>query len=127
MQSVRHMLSKGDVVLIGIFLILFILSFFLLRYFPQTGSLVTISVNNKPLYSFSISEDRDITISGPIGDTNLRISENRVWITEAPCPHKICKKMGKIGRAGEIIVCIPNKIFIEVEGTQDSPVDGITM
>jgi len=127
MQSARTILKKGDIVLIGILLFLFIMSFFLLQHFRQAGSLVTVSVNNQPLYSLSLSEEKDITISGPLGNTHLRISENEVWITEAPCPHKICKKMGKIGRAGEIIVCIPNKIFIQVEGNQDSSLDGITM
>jgi hypothetical protein len=36
-------------------------------------------------------------------------------------------RMGKIHRAGEIIVCIPNRILIRIEGEDNRDLDGITM
>jgi hypothetical protein len=127
MQTIRGMLKKGDIVLIVLSLFLFAASFFLFRLLPQKGRIAVVSLDNRPVYLLSLSEDCDLTVSGPVGITSIRIRDGALWITGAPCPHKDCQRMGKISRAGEIIVCIPNKIFIAVEGNQDTVLDGITM
>ncbi|QTA38838.1 NusG domain II-containing protein [Thermosipho ferrireducens] len=40
------------------------------------------------------------------------------WVTNSDCPLKICEKTGKVGGGGKII-CVPNKIVIEVGNTRE--------
>ena len=127
MENIRHLLKKGDIVLIGLLLLFTVASFFIFRFSAKKGRQVTILVDNKEQYRFSLSDDHDASIEGAIGATYIRIREGFLWITEAPCPHKDCMRMGKISHAGEIIVCIPNKILIKVEGEVEDTLDGITM
>jgi hypothetical protein len=123
----RHLLKKGDIVLIGLLFCFTLMSFFFFRYLPQKGSRAIISVDNRERYHLSLTDERDISIEGSMGMTHIRILDGSIWIVRAPCPHKDCMRMGRINRAGEIIVCIPNKIFIEVQGTGERFLDGITM
>ncbi|HBE87040.1 MAG TPA: hypothetical protein DDW53_19330, partial [Lachnoclostridium sp.] len=39
-------------------------------------------------------------------------------ITEASCPDKVCVRTGKIHRSGELIVCLPNRVVITIEGEE---------
>lgn len=39
-----------------------------------------------------------------------------IHVSEANCPVKICRHSGWASRPGEGIVCLPNKLLIEVEG-----------
>ncbi len=59
----------------------------------------------------------------PIVDGDKLIMEvvfdsDGVFIRRASCPDKICEKMGRV-RAGGIIVCVPNKVIVKVNGKTD--------
>lgn len=44
------------------------------------------------------------------------MGDQRVRVIEADCPDQIDVKQGYISRVGEIIVCLPNKLIIEIKG-----------
>ncbi|MBP1754602.1 MAG: putative rane protein, partial [Firmicutes bacterium] len=49
-----------------------------------------------------------------------------VDMLEASCPDEICVKHKKIHYSNETIVCLPNKVVLEVMDTEDSGVDAIS-
>ncbi len=104
-----------------------IFSFAMIQLIQDRGHVCTITINDKEMYRLSLYEDKEIHVRGPIGETRIMVENGSVWITDAPCPQKICQKMGKINRTGEMIVCIPNKVIIQVESGDDQAIDGITM
>lgn len=62
------------------------------------------------------------------GGYNLVVVENGyAYIKDADCPDGVCKKSGKISRAGQSIICVPHKLKIEIKGKSQSLVnkDGI--
>ena len=68
--------------------------------------------------------DKDQEIS--INDTNLLvIQEGCVFMKKAECPDHSCVKQGKISKNKESIVCLPNKVIVEVISNQDSELDAI--
>ena len=42
-----------------------------------------------------------------------------VRVTSSPCKNGLCVGMGGISRPGQIIVCVPNGVYIKVEGTPE--------
>jgi hypothetical protein len=44
---------------------------------------------------------------------------------EAECPDRSCVKQGKISKNKESIVCLPNKVIVEVSSNQHSEMDAI--
>ena len=127
MDKLKNVLKTGDIILIALLSLSIVFSFSLLRLSSTQGQLVSISVNGREVYRFSLSQNRSFTVQGPLGKTLIQIENNKVWVASAPCPQKICMKMGKISKPGEIIVCIPNKVFIKIEGKGKQNLDGITM
>ena len=70
-------------------------------------------------YIYALSEDRELTFSGPLGETHVHISGGRAHISESPCRDKTCVTMGWIEHGGEWAACLPNRVFITVQGAPD--------
>ena len=75
--------------------------------------------------AFSFNEDRIVEVEGPLGITSVIIDDGEVWVSDSPCREKICIKMGKKHRVGEQVVCVPNRVIVEVKG-EYSNVDGVS-
>lgn len=107
-------MKKGDLILLLFFLIVGFSWFIFLKTRNAKGERVEIrsegNVLNLPL------KDTTIEIEGEIGKTVIKIKNGKVWVSKACCPKKICKLMGKIEKPGEVIICVPNQIYIEIKG-----------
>lgn len=123
----KNIIKFGDYFIIGIIILIIILFLTVFKFLQDRGHLCTVSVGGKEIYRLSLSENKEISVQGPIGETKMKVANGSICITEAPCKQKICKKMGKISHSGEIIVCIPNKIIIHVKSGYEQNLDGITM
>jgi hypothetical protein len=127
MKKIFKILKTGDYILTAMILIGFFVCIFLIQSSTNEGQIVTIFVDNQEQYRFRIFEDRTIAIHGAIGDTVVKVESGKVWVESASCPHQICKNMGKISKAGEVIVCIPNRLLIRIEGNSHHAIDSMTM
>ena len=68
----------------------------------------------------------EFTIEGDNGQTNdVRAEKGRIRIESASCPDKICVHQGWIENGVVPIVCLPNKVTIEIRGNVDSEIDGL--
>jgi hypothetical protein len=74
-------------------------------------------------YLYAIDQNTDLRLAGPVGSTHVHIRDGRVWVSESDCTQKICIATGDISRSGEWIACLPNRIFVRIQGSDDSPVD----
>jgi len=103
----------------GIIAYLFMHNFF----FTQAGKKVRVTgISNVVEYPLDV--DRTVEIEGPLGPETLIIRDGKTWVSESPCPEKICIKMGKKWRSGEQIVCVPNRLVIDIVG-EDRSFDAI--
>ena len=61
--------------------------------------------------TYSLSDNTEVQIN----DTNTFVIENReVKMKEANCPDQICVHHKAISKNKETIVCLPNKVVIEI-------------
>lgn len=81
----------------------------------EQGSEVHIQVQGRE-YVYELDEDREIEVSGPIGTTGIVVSDGAVHVHDSPCRAKICISAGSISRPGQWIICLPNSVFITIEG-----------
>jgi hypothetical protein len=95
------------------------------------GALVQVRVDGTATETYSLTKDQSYELQGVNGGTNLLIiQDGQAWVEEASCPDGLCCNMGKISKSGQSIVCLPNKVVIEVlddESSQEttSDIDGI--
>ncbi len=122
-------MTLGDLGLILVLLISSVASFTAVHSFANGDKHVVVEVDGR--HTLELSLDRDVTTSvqGPEGETSIKVENGTVRVLESPCPHKYCVRMDTISRRGEIIVCVPNRVFITIRGGKsddDTALDGVT-
>ena len=94
------------------------------QYFRQDGSeqRVAITVDGEAFGTYDLTEDQTVEISG----TNRLIIENGTARMEwADCPDQLCVNHRAVDKNGESIICLPNKIVVAIESSDESGLDGV--
>jgi hypothetical protein len=122
--SQRLPITGGDKILIGILLLLSLASFYFLRFFIPHGTVAVVEVDGRPICRLDLSIDTQRTVQGPLGETVIQVHGGQVRVVDSPCPHKLCVRTGWIDQAGRMIVCVPNRVVVRVEG--EAEVDAVS-
>jgi len=75
---------------------------------------------------YPLDSEATVHVRGPLGDTVVAIREGTAEVLSSPCPEKICVKTGKISKPGQWIACLPNRVFVAVQGTRSEQPDAIS-
>lgn len=67
----------------------------------------------------------EMDIHTKYGNNTVVVEDETIAITDADCPDRICVSMGKASKPGNIIVCLPHKLVIEVKSSTDAPASDI--
>lgn len=76
-----------------------------------------ITVSGEEYGTYSLEEDQVIKV----GDTNVcEIKDKKVSMISADCPDQLCIHQRPIQLQSETIVCLPNKVVLEITGTKQT-------
>lgn len=102
--------------LLALALLAVALSVFLLRRATaEEGRVVAVLVEGDCVAEYPLDRDGEYLLGG---GTNLLVIEGgEAYIAEADCPDKLCVKSGKISLEGDRVVCLPNRVVIEIRGS----------
>ena len=117
---------KNDVIFIVGLLVVALLAGLALLIFKAPGDTVVVIVDGEEWAEFALSENAEIEIPGVGGSNLLVIEDGMARVAQASCPDGICAAHRPIGRDGEIIICRPNKVVVEVHATEEDQPDIIT-
>ena len=113
-------MKKRDIGLIGIVLLIAFLCWFIpyvRGQFTYEKAQLRITVDGEEYGVYSLEEDQVIRI----GDTNeFEIKDGYVTMTEADCPDHLCMKQKRISKTGGTIVCLPNRVVLEIVSRESS-------
>jgi len=68
-------------------------------------------------WTFPLNAEETIIVTGPIGETTIRLSKNNAWIEASPCENKNCVAAGSITKQGQWTSCLPNNVLLMIQGT----------
>ena len=95
--------------------------------FSNSSKYISVQVNGKEIKKIIFDKNivgNTIPIETEYGYNLIEIGDERVRVIEASCPDKIDVKQGYISNIGETIVCLPNKLVIEIKGMEkDNEID----
>ena len=121
---------RRELILLACLLVLSGVSFLFIRQYQKAttkNATVVIFVEDKETGRYSLSEDQTIRVTGKDDGENLVVIKGgAVEVKEATCPDKICVHHQKISKNGETIVCLPNRVVVEVQSEEDAEVDATT-
>lgn len=84
-------------------------------------------IDGKETECHSLKQDGTYKISAGNGRFNvLVISNGEADMKDASCPDKICVRHKPIHKTGETLVCLPNKVVVEIKNAKVSDVDTST-
>lgn len=114
--------TRNDLILIAV-LLLVVAGAALILFLSRTpGDTVVVTVDGQLWGEYSLSEDRTVEIKNGDGYNLLVIEGGKAYVRQASCPDGICSSHRPISHNGESIICLPNKVVIEIRSSgSDQP------
>ncbi|MBZ4201413.1 MAG: NusG domain II-containing protein [Methylotenera sp.] len=108
-------LLVGDWLVLLLAILLVYLSFVT---FWHTGpaAKVQISVADKVYATYSLNQQREVHVRGPLGEAVVEIAKGRARFAKSPCTSQYCVHQGWLSKAGQVAICIPNQISLTLVG-----------
>lgn len=63
-----------------------------------------------------LSRNQKIEVPGPLGISVISIENRKARIASDPSPRQYCVRQGWLQQAGEIALCLPNQVSVELVG-----------
>lgn len=117
-------MTRWDKYLIVLVLIISISSMVYIKNIAasQNDKYIAVEVNGSEYKKVTFSEDdksRYLDIKTKYGYNKLEIENGKVRVIDASCPDKLDVKQGFIKDVGEVIVCLPNRMVVEIKGEKN--------
>jgi hypothetical protein len=108
-------LKKADILLIGGIIAFGCVLGLVILLTQHKGNIVQVRVDGTIIENLQMTDNLTYEINGVNGGTNLLIiQDGEAWVEEASCPDGLCKNMGKISQVGQSVICLPNKVVVEI-------------
>lgn len=121
----RNGLKKKDWILIAVILCAAGLTVLVHKSVGGAGAnRVIVKIEGAIQGTYSLSEDREVEING--GTNILQIRNGQASMTEADCPDQLCVHQRPVSLNHESIICLPNKVVVEVESGASREFDAVT-
>ena len=105
---------RNDIIFIFVLLIVFLIFGLVLFMTQKKGDMVVVTVDGVLFCEYPIDENRQVEIKSEFGENILIIKDKTADVTSASCPDGICVHHRPIQNGGESIICLPNKVVVEV-------------
>lgn len=91
---------------------------------PSAGAAeAAVFQDGKLLQRLKLDKDQEVALFN--GRMLLELRDGRIRVKESDCPRRICLHTGWIQHPGETIVCVPNKMVIEINASGAPRVDAV--
>lgn len=139
-------MTKRDITLVLVACLLFGLSFFFFNNKTDEKStfalivykdevLAKVDLSKDKEYGFGISRPDFKPVLLPADDFHredysaynmISVEGGSIRVEEASCPDGLCSKVGPVSRRSDMIVCLPHKFYIKLEGSEEGGLDAIS-
>jgi hypothetical protein len=79
---------------------------------------------DKIIGTYDLNQTRDLYLHGPLGESHISIAQGQVRFKQSPCTNQYCVHQGWLNRAGQVAICLPNQISLQLIG-EDKPYDSL--
>lgn len=89
------------------------------------GKKFSVVIGDSTVFEGTLAKDTVFTVIGAVGAVRIEVENRRVGVIESSCPRKICVAMGFTDDPGKPVVCIPNRLIVEVMSSGEEDVDAV--
>lgn len=116
---------KNDLILLAAVVIVAALIWGFTLLTQSEGAYAVVTVDGEVFGTYPLDTDTEVRIGDDEHYNILVIKDGTAEITEASCPDKLCVKQGKAEYDGQSIICLPNKVVVEIKGGEKSEYDAV--
>jgi len=93
----------------------------------DAGGEVIVYKDGEVFYAGLLGVDTTITVEDEKGNINVvLVKDGKAYMKEANCPDQICVHTRPAEKDGQSIICLPNKVSVEVRNTGIKDIDGVS-
>ncbi len=112
----------ADVILVASLLVIALSVFLVVSLTEREGAYAVVTVDGDEVARYSLERDGEYSING--GSNILVIRDGKAYISYANCPDKTCVHGNsvfgkKISSTGQRIICLPNRVMVEIVGAEE--------
>ena len=124
MEKEKRM-KKNDWLLLAVVLVIAVL-ICVMRYFvgDKHPGYVTVRVDGEVAATYDLSKDREVDLNG--GSNHMKIEDGKVEMISADCPDKLCVHQKAISKNNESIICLPNRVVLQITNQDEAELDAMT-
>ncbi len=82
------------------------------------GERAVIRRNGELYLELDLAHDRQVQVPGLLGPTEIVVDQRRIRVRSDPGPRQYCVRQGWLAGPGEIAICAPNQVSVEILGGQ---------
>jgi len=87
-----------------------------LWFLGDTADFLRIQAGKEEPSINALSPERTLHIRGPLGDSIIKTGNGQARFISSPCIGQVCVHTGWLKTAGEMAVCLPNRISLQLLG-----------
>lgn len=111
--------NKNDIILIISLFIISLILIITLNLSKVKGKFANIYYNNKLILKIDLNINSTYKVKGYNGDVIIKVKDKKIKVDSENSPYHLCSKKGYISKTYESIICLPNKIVIEISGKNE--------
>ena len=110
------MFKNADILLACFLVAAWLTMSYIFSFGRTAGDQLDISCDGQLFGSYPLSEDREITVERDGHINKITIKNGTVSMSFSDCQGQDCVHQGAISQTGESIICLPNKVVLEISG-----------
>ncbi|MGA2091283.1 MAG: NusG domain II-containing protein [Endomicrobiales bacterium] len=122
----KYGLSFGDKWLIAVIVIISMVVPLSISFVGTSAHTAQVFEQGTLIKVIDLSKDSESTLKLHHGFIVVQVKQGKIRARKCSCPEKVCIGMGWISKSGQSIVCVPNKLLIEVRGSENADYDAVT-
>ena len=106
---------RNDIILISSLILIAIIGLILYFALQKKDNLSVYIYCDKELVEVAdLKQNHELVVN----DVVIVIENGMVYVKASSCKDKVCMHQGKIKAAGQTITCLPQRVFIKLEGSE---------
>ncbi|MEQ1598934.1 MAG: NusG domain II-containing protein [Methylotenera sp.] len=86
----------------------------------EHASKLKIRQGDKIVGTYDLNQTRELHIHGALGDSHIVINQGKVRFKQSPCNNQYCVHQGWLSLAGQVAICLPNQISLQLMGAKST-------
>lgn len=123
-------MKKNDIILLTVLAVTALISYIGVKWYGEWKTKdpqAVVTVEGREYGIYPLTKEGTVNIELADGSYNILVIEKGMAdIADASCPDKVCVRHKPIDKNGETLVCLPNKVVVEIKNAAESGVDAST-